>query len=110
MNDNKMNDKAYLHSLRSVRRYLRVQAVRRQQSSRRNENYKSEAMNYNAYKPYPDEVKNNILNYLSADTSPNNTVGCSVDVITDKMANLTLEDKMEPEEVIVWKGHYIVCE
>ena len=32
------------------------------------------------------------------------------DVLTGKMARLSIEDKREPEEVIVWKGNYIVCD
>ena len=38
------------------------------------------------------------------------TTEYSIDVLTGKMARLSLEDKREPEEVIVWKGNYIVCD
>ena len=39
-----------------------------------------------------------------------NTSEYSIDVLTGKMSRLTIEDKKEPEEVIVWKGNYIVCD
>ena len=38
------------------------------------------------------------------------TTEYSIDVLAGKMARLSLEDKREPEEVIVWKGNYIVCD
>lgn len=39
-----------------------------------------------------------------------NTSEYSIDVLTGKMSRLTIEDKNNPEEVIVWKGNYIVCD
>ena len=38
------------------------------------------------------------------------TTEYSMDVLTGKMSRLTLDDKNEYEEVIVWKGNYIVCD
>ena len=38
------------------------------------------------------------------------TTEYSIDVLTGKMARLSIEDKREPAEVMVWKGNYIVCD
>ena len=38
------------------------------------------------------------------------TTEYSMDMLVGKMSRLSLEDKRAPEEVIVWKGNYIVCD
>ena len=40
------------------------------------------------------------------------TTEYSMDVLVGKMSRMTIEDKKaeDPEEVIVWKGEYIVCD
>jgi hypothetical protein len=38
------------------------------------------------------------------------TTEYSMDVLIGKMSRLSLADKGEPKEVIVWKGNYIVCD
>jgi len=40
------------------------------------------------------------------------TTEYSMDVLVGKMSRMTIEDKKaeDPEEVIVWKGKYIVCD